>query len=473
MQIKIHVDCAIIGAGQGGALARMMAESGHRVALIDRGYAGGTCVNRGCTPTKARIASARRFHEVRTASRLGVYAGEVKVELPEVVHRSNEIVQSFRDGTEKRLLGLEGVTFLKGTARFNSPTSLQVELNDGGTREVEADRIVISTGLRPEIPDIPGIQNVPFLDSTSALELMEIPPQLVILGGGYIACEYGQMFARFGSRVTILQSGPHILSREDSDIAEELTQILEEEGLRIMVDTDVQRLEEYSGRIRVFMDGENYVEGTHLLLATGQTPLTSELNLEVAGVQTDESGHVVVDEFLQAAPNIFALGDVKGGPAFTHIAYDDARILHRRLCQGELVSCHDRLVPYTVFTDPQLGRVGLSEREAQSKGLEYRVAKLAIADTARGIESGDDKGLFKVLVAKDSDNILGAAILCKEGGELMTVIQLAMMGRLPYTDLRDGVFAHPTQTESFNNLFLAMDRQESQNNAPGCEPGEG
>ncbi len=453
-------EVAIIGGGQGAALARMLAEKGKRVALIEQEWLGGSCVNRGCTPTKAHLAAAKRARDARTAGLLGVEIGEVSVDLRAVVARTNAIVADFRAEIGEKL-GLETLEVVFGVARFSGPKALEVRCKNGEIRHLRASQIVIATGTRAQIPGIEGLESVETLGSRSLLQLEILPQKLLILGGGYIACEFAQMFARFGSTVCIAQNGAQLLTREDGDVADEIAAILRREDIEIRLACQVHRVEKTSDGLRCHVRNGAPIEATHLLLAVGQTPNVEALNLQAAGIQSDEKGFIRADEWLEAAPGIHVLGDVKGGPAFTHIAFDDARILREILLGNGRRSIKNRLVPYCVFTDPQLGRVGMTEAEAREAKREIRVAKLPCSETARGIESGEAAGFLKAIVDAKTDQILGGAFLCRDGGEMIAVLQMAMAANLPYTALRDGVFAHPTWAESLNNLFAAMDRAEN------------
>jgi len=455
-------DAIVIGAGQsGGPLASALARAGHKTAIVERAHVGGTCVNEGCTPTKTMVASARDAYLARRGPDFGVHTGPVAVDMTIVRKRKRDIVEEFRAGSEKQLTGTEGVDLLMGEAGFTGPHSVQVRLNDGGTRDLTAERIFINTGDRPSSPPIPGLDTVPTLDSTSIMELDSVPDRLLVVGGGYIALEYGQMFRRFGSRVTIVQRGPQLLAREDKDIADAVADVLREDGVDVLLDSSAQRVERGdSGAIRLVVktpEGERTLTGSHLLVAVGRSPNTEALNLPAAGVETGKGGTIKVNERLETnVPGVWAMGDVKGGPAFTHISYDDYRIIKANVLDGGRRTTGDRPVPYTVFIDPQLGRVGLSEREAREQGRTVRVAKMPMSYVARAIETAETRGVMKALVDGDSDQILGCAILGLEGGELMAMLEIAMMGQLPYTALRDGVFAHPTLAESFNNLFASL-----------------
>jgi pyruvate/2-oxoglutarate dehydrogenase complex dihydrolipoamide dehydrogenase (E3) component len=455
-------DAIVIGAGQAGVpLARALAGAGRKTALLEQAQVGGTCINVGCSPTKTMVASARVAYLARRGKDYGVRTGKVEVDLLRVRQRKRDIVLTFRSGTQRHLESTSGLDLLLGHARFLDPHRLEVHGADGAIRRLTADLIFINSGARPAVPALPGLGEVPFLNSTSVMELEAVPDHLLVLGGGYVGLEFGQMFRRFGSRVTVIHRGPTLLGREDPDVAEEVAKILREDGLDVLLEAearDVQAAPEgYRLRVRT-PQGERTVTGSHLLVATGRVPNTEDLNLAAAGIETDQDAFIRVDEHLETtAPGVYALGDVKGGPAFTHIAYDDFRIARTNLLEGGHATTAGRLVPYTVFLDPQLGRVGLSETEARARGHRVRVARLPMSRVARAREVDETRGFMKAVVEADSGRILGAAILGVEGGEVMSVVQVAMMGGLPYTALREAVFAHPTLAESLNNLFMAMD----------------
>ncbi|SSC12153.1 putative pyridine nucleotide-disulfide oxidoreductase YkgC [Mesotoga infera] len=456
-------DAIVIGSGQGGTpLALSLAEAGWKVALVERKAVGGTCVNEGCTPTKTMIASARIAHLVRRAGDFGVHAGEISLDLERVVQRKRQVVKSFREGSKKRILDSQNLSLIEGSARFVRERQLEVSLQDGRTEFLEADIIVINTGTSPARPEIRGLYDSVAYDSTSIMELDELPEHLIIVGGGYVGLEFGQMFRRFGSEVTIIQRNKQLLSREDEDIADMVLEIMKDEGIDVLLDSEPLQIRSAGGnRISLTVrssEKETTLAGSHLLLATGRLPNTPDLNLEKAGIQVDGRGFVRVDSRLETtSKGIYAIGDVKGGPAFTHISYDDFRVLKQNLLNGGSSTIEERFVPYVVFIDPQLGRIGLSEKEASSQGRDFRVAKLPFNRVARAIEMDETRGVMKALVDSKTDQIIGAAILGVEGGEIMSAIQIAMMGGLPYTTLRDGIFAHPTLVESLNNLFMTLD----------------
>ncbi|MFO8033670.1 MAG: mercuric reductase [Candidatus Bipolaricaulota bacterium] len=456
-------DAIIIGAGQGGSpLAGALAKAGWKTALIERKHVGGTCVNEGCTPTKTMVASARVAHLAGRAADYGVHIGPLNMDMRKVRQRKRDIVERFRSGSRKRLERTEGLDLFMGEARFSGPKTVEVALNEGGQRTLSAETIVINTGTRPRMPAISGIEDVPVLDSTSIMELAEVPEHLLVIGGGYVGLEFGQMFRRFGSRVTLVQRSGQLVPHEDADVAEEISAILQQDGIEVLLGTQPIGARAAGNRsIQLTVrnsEGKRTLTGSHLLLAAGRTPNSDRLNLASAGIKATDRGFVPVNDRLETVvPGVYALGDVKGGPAFTHISYDDYRILRTNLLESGEESTAGRLVPYTVFTDPQLGRVGLTEKEARSQGLDYRVAKIPMTWVARALETDETRGLMKAIVDAESDRILGAAILSVEGGEVMAALQVAMMGGVSYTAIRDGAFAHPTLAESLNTLFGAME----------------
>ena len=463
MAANTHYDAIVIGAGQaGGPLSTALANAGWKTAIIERVHVGGTCINEGCTPTKTMVASARVAYLARRGADYGVHTGPVTIDMVKVRQRKRDIVDSFRGGSERRIERTAGLDLLMGEASFTGPKTLEVLLNAGETRQLTASMIFINAGERPAKLALAGIENVPTLDSTSIMELDTVPEHLLIIGGGYVGLEFGQMFRRFGSQVTVIQRGAFLLSREDPDVAGEVANILREDGIEVLLETKPVRVEQTAqGTIHLTVHtpaGERTLSGSHLLAAAGRVPNSDWLNLDAAGIQTDKRGSIQVDERLETnVPGIYALGDVKGGPAFTHISYDDFRIIRTNLLENGKASTRERLVPYTVFIDPQLGRVGLSETEARAHGHNIKVAKMPMNYVARALEVDESRGFMKAVVDASTGQILGCSVLGIEGGEIMAVLQMAMMGKVPYTVLRDAVFAHPTLAESLNNLFSTLD----------------
>lgn len=462
MTSTTQYDAIVIGAGQaGGPLSTTLARSGWKTALIERIHVGGTCINEGCTPTKTMVASARVAYLARRSADYGVQTGPVTVDMIRVQQRKRDMVERFRSSSQQHIEKTKGVDLLVGEASFTGPNTLEVRLNTGETRQLTANTIFINAGARPAKPSVSGIEDVATLDSTSIMELDQIPEHLLVVGGGYIGLEFGQMFRRFGSQVTVIQRGANLLAREDADIAEEVANIMREDGLEVFLETKPVHVERPSyGTISLTVQTktrERVLTGSHLLMAAGRVPNTDWLNLEAAGIQKDKRGFIQVNERLETnQPGIYALGDVKGGPAFTHISYDDFRIIRTNLLEKGHASTRQRLVPYTVFIDPQLGRIGLSETEAQAQSLNVKIAKMPMSHVARALEMDETRGFMKAVVDADTGQILGAAVLGIEGGEIMAILEVAMMGNVPYTVLRDSIFAHPALAESLNNLFSSL-----------------
>jgi len=388
----------------------------------------------------------------------GVATGPVAVDMAAVRQRKRDLVESWRTGSEKRLRATENLELVMAEASFVGPHELEIRSSDGGARVIESEHIFLNTGARPSLPALPGLDEVPYLTSTTIMELDEIPEHLVILGGGYIAVEFGQMFRRFGSNVTIVQRRGSLLPREDGEVAEAIAAILREDGVELALGAQARSViarEDGGVTLEVVTASDaRTLSGSHLLVATGRIPNTEALDLPAAGLEPDRGGHIPVDERLETkVPGIYALGDVKGGPAFTHISYDDFRIIRTNLLEGGHATTTDRLVPYTVFTDPQLGRVGLSEREARERGLDVKVLTMPMNYVARALEVDESRGLMRAVVDSSTNRILGFAALGIDGGELMAIVEVAMMGGVTASTLKEAVFAHPTLAESLNNLF--------------------
>lgn len=450
-------DAIVVGSGQGGTpLSRALAEAGMHTALVERVHVGGTCINEGCTPTKTMVASARVAYLARRGSDYGVETGPVNIDLRRVRQRKRDIVNSFRNGGQARLEKTPNLDLMFGAASFMGPKTLVVRGKDG-ERSLSGERIFINAGTRARVPRLEGLDSVPFLDNASIMELESVPEHLLILGGGYIGLEFGQMFRRFGSRVTIVQSANQLLAQEDADVAEEVAKILREDGVDVLLNTKSERVSSVNGRIQLEVcDGsqQRKMDGSHLLVAIGRTPNSDTLNLTAAGIETDAKGFIRTNPRLETnVDGVFALGDIKGGPAFTHISYDDFRILRANVIEKKNATIEGRLVPYTCFIDPQLGHVGLNEEEARKQGRKVRVAKMPMSSVARALEMDESRGFMKAIVDIESGQILGATVLGIEGGEIMAVFEMAIMGKVPYTALRDGIFAHPTLAEGLNNLF--------------------
>lgn len=455
-------DAIVIGSGQGGVpLAVALAGAGWRTAVIERDQPGGTCVNTGCTPTKTMIASARVAYLARRGPDYGVTTTGVRVAMDAVRQRKRDIVRRFRSGVRERLEHGDNLDLIAGAGRFVGHKEVEAQWS-GGSCRLTAETIFINAGTRPRTLPLPGLGAVPHLDSSSVMELDVVPEHLIVLGGGYVGLEFAQMFRRFGSEVTIIERASRLAPREDPDICAALREIFGEDGIQLYFGANARRLEASAGSITASVetaDGARRIDGSHLLIAVGRVPNSDSLNLDATGLSTDERGFIPVDERLRTAvPGIYALGDINGGPAFTHVSYDDYRILRANLIEGGNVTTTDRLVPYTVFTDPQLGRVGVTEEQAKAQGQRHAVATIPMSHVARALETDETRGLMKVIVDPASKQILGAAILGIEGGEVMSMIEVAMMGNLPYTALQSTLFAHPTLAEALNNLFAQLDR---------------
>jgi pyruvate/2-oxoglutarate dehydrogenase complex dihydrolipoamide dehydrogenase (E3) component len=401
------------------------------------------------------VASAQVAHYARDAARWGVRASNVSVDIPAVVARKNRVVENGRKGVQKRIDARPTVKLVHGHAKFIGPHQVQV-----GVEVLESEKIFIDTGTRPAVPQIPGLDIVPFLTNVTIMELQTVPEHLLVLGGGYIGLEFGQMFRRFGSRVTIIHNGERILPREDPDIVSALTTALETEGVVLRTNVDTRRVENRSGAIALTLESggrSEILQGSHLLVATGRNPNTDELGLEAAGVLTDARGYIKVNDRMETnVPSIWALGDVKGGPAFTHISYNDYQIAYANIVEGKNLSIENRYLPYALFTDPQLGRVGITETQARASGRKFKMGTFPMSSVSRAIERDETAGLMKIIVDAKNDRILGAAILGSEGGETVQILGAMIWADAPYTVLKGAVYIHPTLAEGFFGLMESV-----------------
>ncbi|HKL41854.1 MAG TPA: mercuric reductase [Clostridia bacterium] len=451
-------DAIIIGSGQAGnPLMFDLAGRGQRVAMIEKNELGGSCINFGCTPTKTLIASSTLYHRVQNSGELGVMTENVELDFKKVMDRKNDIVKLFRSSIEKGIDGSENIELYKGLASFIDKNTVNVNLNNGKEVKIQADRVYINSGSKTNVIPIDGLKNVEYYDSASIMALDELPEHLVIIGTGYIALEFGQMFKRFGSKVTMIGIEDAIISHEDKDVSNRIQEILEDEGIEILLNTNTKRVKKNGNKTNIYIqrdEKEEKIECSHLMLATGRVPVTEDLKLKNTQVELDDNGNIKVDNKLKTnEENIYALGDVKGGPQFTHIAHDDYRIVVDNIFETGKRNTEDRLVPFTLYTAPQLGRVGITEAQAKEEGYDIMIGKLEMRKLGRAIEKDLTEGFMKVVINKENHKILGAAILGYQGGEIMAIIQIAMKAEMKYQELRDAIFTHPSLSEALNNLF--------------------
>lgn len=450
-------DLLVLGSGEAGKyIAWSAASAGKRTALVERRYIGGSCPNIACLPSKNLIYSASVAHLARHAAEFGLHAADPGVDMQAVRGRKRAMVDGLIRTHEGRF-SQTGVDLIRGEGRFSGPRTIEVALNGGGTRVLTAEHVVISTGSRASIDSIPGLAESAPLTHVEALELGEVPAELVVLGGGYVGLELAQALRRLGSEVTIVDRNRRLLSRVDEDVAEVVTRAFLAEGIELVTEARVTRVEGRSGeRVVLHLDGGNgslQVSGTHLLVATGRIPNTQGIGLESAGVALTKAGFVQVDEQLRTtAEGVFAVGDCAGSPHFTHVAFDDYRVVREALAGRKRVTT-GRLVPSCLFVDPELAQIGLSETEARKTNTPYRLLKLPMSAVLRNLTTGHTSGFLKALIGRDDDQILGFTALGSCAGEMMATVQLAMSAGLPYTALRDSIFAHPTYSEGLVYLF--------------------
>src|SRR5579863_9945537 len=450
-------DVLIFGSGAGGKLtAWTSASEGLRTAVVERGLVGGSCPNIACLPTKNVVHSAKVADFVRHDRDFGSGTAPASVDIAEVRARKRQMV----DGLVSMHMDKykeSGAELVFGEGTFVGPGTIQVRLRNGGVRTLKGDRVFLNLGTHAAVPDIPGLRATKPLTHVEALELDRLPSHLIVLGGGYVGLEFAQAFARFGSRVTVLERGPRLLPKEDKDVADALREFLRLDGVDVRLNAEVERIEGSSGSsVRVTLTtsmGTPLLEGSDILVATGRIPNTRNVGLDITGVALDARGYIQVNERLETtAPGIWALGECAGSPQFTHVSEDDFRIVHTNLHGGSR-NTRDRLIPFCLFTDPEIARVGLNENEAVAARRPYRVAKLPMAAVLRARTLSETRGFMKALVSHESDEILGFTAIGPHAGEILSVVQTAMMGKLPYTALRDAVFTHPTMAEGLGPLF--------------------
>jgi pyruvate/2-oxoglutarate dehydrogenase complex dihydrolipoamide dehydrogenase (E3) component len=455
-----NFDVVILGSGQGGKhLAWHLGQSGKRIAVVERRWVGGSCPAVACLPSKNEIWSARVAHLVRNAASFGTIVDGVRTDMAKVRRRKQGMI----DREIELHLGLykqTGAELIMGSGRFIGPKTIEVALNEGGTRVLAGNEVVINVGTHAALPDVPGLRDAHALTHIEALELDDVPPHLIVLGGGYTGIEMAQGYRRFGSRVTVIEPGPQIMAREDADVAAEMGRLLGGEGIEIVLNAQPLRVDGLNGQsVSVTVRtgaGERKIEGSHLLVAVGRIANTAAIGLDEAGIALDARGFIKVDEWLKTtAPGVWAIGECAGSPQFTHVSVDDFRIVRDNMAGGNRKTS-DRLIPHVVFTDPPLARVGLSESEAQRQGIPVRVAKLPMRRVLRTNATDETEGFMKVLVGATDDRILGFTMIGSEAGEVMAAIQTAILADLPYTKLRDAVFAHLTVAEGLGPLFESV-----------------
>ena len=444
-------DAIIVGAGQAGPpLAGRLTAAGQTVAVIERKLVGGTCVNYGCIPTKTLVASAHAAHLARRGGDFGIGTGDVSIDMAAVKARKDKISGGDREGLESWLAGMEGATLTRGHARFEDPHTLRVD-----DRLLEADRIFLNVGGRAVVPDMPGLADIDFLTNVGILDLDVVPDHLVIIGGSYIALEFAQMYRRFGAQVTVVEKGPRLTGREDEDVSAAIKDILEAEGITVVVGADAISFAKRENGIAVTpREGAEPIVGSHVLIAVGRTPNTDDLGLDAAGVETDSRGYVVVDDQLRtSAPHIWAMGDCNGKGAFTHTSYNDFEIVAANLLDDDPRRVSDRITTYALYIDPPLGRAGMTADEVRKSGRKALVGTRPMTRVGRAVEKGETQGFMKVVVDAETKEILGASILGVGGDEVVHLILDVMTAKLPYTAISRTMHIHPTVSELVPTLL--------------------
>ena len=452
-----HLEMLVLGSGEGGKyLAWYMAGSGHRTAVVERKLIGGSCPNTNCLPSKNEIWSAKVANLVHHADRFGMATGSIATDMKKVLARKRDMVDGLI-AMHLEKYEASGAELIMGTGRFIAPKTVEVSLNAGGTRLLTGDRVVLDLGTNATIPDIPGLAAAKPLTNVEALELDRLPDHLIVIGGGYVGLELAQAYRRFGSHVTIVEAGPQLAGREDPEIAAALLEMLHDEGIVVHLGAEVVGVRGRSGenvslQVRT-PSGNQTIDGRDILVAAGRTPNTDGIGLDLAGVALDARGYIAVNHRLEtSAPDVWAVGECAGSPQFTHVSFDDFRVIRDNLA-GRDRTTHGRLIPYCMFTDPPLARVGLSESEAHHQSIAVRVAKLPIVAVLRSRTTSETRGFMKALVEADGDRILGFAMLGADAGEVTAVVQTAMLAGMPYTGLREAIIAHPTMAEGLGALF--------------------
>jgi pyruvate/2-oxoglutarate dehydrogenase complex dihydrolipoamide dehydrogenase (E3) component len=451
----MKIDVIVIGTGQAGVpLAARLAEAGRRVVIAERKKLGGTCVNYGCTPTKTMVASAHAAHVARTAARFGVKAGPVEIDMAAVVDRKDRVVRRWRDGVKKRLQKAPRLTLVRGHARFVGPRQVEI----AGERYA-ADVVVVNVGARPAVPPIPGLDEVPWLDNSRIMQLRRVPDHLIVLGGGFIGCEFAQMFRRFGAKVTVADRSAHLLGTEEPEASAALEGVFRAEGIRLVMNAKARSVSGGVHAVTVRLGGGKTITGSHLLVAVGRRPNTDDLGAEAGGIRLDAKGYVEVDErYRTSAEGVYAVGDCTPGPQFTHAAWDDHRILFDLLQGHGTRTRRDRLVPITTFTDPQVARVGLTERDARARGLAPETATMEFGKIARAVETDQTAGTMKILLNPKTERVLGVSIVGAEAGELIHIFSPVMVAGVSARAIVDGEYVHPTFAEGVQGLVMSLER---------------
>jgi pyruvate/2-oxoglutarate dehydrogenase complex dihydrolipoamide dehydrogenase (E3) component len=471
-----HYEVLIVGSGAGGKLlAWHMARSGQKTAVVERRYIGGSCPNINCLPSKNEIWSAKVAHLVHHAAQFGMVTGPVAIDMVTVRQRKRDMVDR-QIAAHLQNYKTSGAELIMGTGRFVAPKTLEVCLNDGGTRVLAGDQVFLNVGTHAAIPKVPGLEAARPLTNIEALELDYLPPHLIVFGGGYVGLEFAQAYRRFGSCVTVIQHGPQLMDREDPDVANEVQRILSDEGIQILIAAETLHVHGESGKEVSLLvrttSGEQNIGGSDILVAAGRIPNTAGIGLEEAGVELDSHGYIRVNERLEtSASKVWAIGECAGSPQFTHVSADDCQIIKDNLAGGKR-STRDRLIPYCMFTDPPLARVGLTESEAQRKGITVRVAKLPTSAVLWTQTSDEKQGFMKALVGGSDDRILGFTMIGAEAGEVMAAVQTAILAALPYPRLRDAILAHPTMAEGLGSLFSNVPSRSVQEVTPKSAVGD-
>jgi pyruvate/2-oxoglutarate dehydrogenase complex dihydrolipoamide dehydrogenase (E3) component len=469
-------DLVILGGGTGSTIAAWtFASEGQRVAAIDRKYIGGSCPNIACLPSKNVIHSAKIASYFRRAEEFGLPKQEFAVHMAGVRERKRKMVASlnemYMDSYKKT-----GAEFILGSGRFVAPKTVQVKLSDGSTRLLRGARVIVSTGTHAALDAVPGLADARPLTHIEALELDQVPQHLLVIGGGYVGLEFSQAMRRFGGKVTVIDRNERLIHNEDNDVTEAIQTLFDDEGIEVILNARIQQVSGESGQkvsVVVEINGQKKtLEGSHLLVATGRVPNTAGIGLEVAGIEVDPRGYIKTNEHLQTtAPDVWAIGEVAGSPQFTHVSVDDFRVVHDSIHGGKRVTT-GRKIPFCLFTDPEFARIGLSEKEAHATGTPYRLFKVPTEAVLRARTLSETRGFLKALVATDSDRILGFAALATDGGEIMAAVQIAMTAGMPYTALRDGLFAHPTLVEGLIPLFSSNASQPLAGDANAAKAGD-